>query len=135
MERGGVLPPVWRYRGYVSFEWNKIEAGFEEEEIFAHARAPYHRVDVLTSSQHARVVIAGVMVAEARRPSLLFETTLPTRYYSPREDVRMELLEPTPLMTRGPYKGLAAYWSVKIEDHFWGAFATAGESEAASKLG
>jgi len=105
-------------QGYVSFEWDKMEAWFEEaEEVFAHARDPYHRVDVLTSSRHVRVAIAGTTVAETRRPSLLFETTLPTRYYIPREDVRMDLLEPTPLTTRCPYKGLASYWSVKIGDH------------------
>jgi uncharacterized protein (DUF427 family) len=61
-----------------------------------------------------RVVIDDVVVAETRRPHLLFETTLPTRYYIPREDVRMELLEPTGLKTRCPYKGIASYWNVRV---------------------
>jgi uncharacterized protein (DUF427 family) len=103
---------------YVSFAWGKMDAWYEEEEeIFVHARDPYKRVDVLTSSRHVRVAIAGVTVAETRRPHLLFETSLPTRYYIPREDVHMDLLESTNLKTRCPYKGIASYWSVRAGEH------------------
>jgi uncharacterized protein (DUF427 family) len=42
---------------------------------------------------------------------LLFETGLPTRYYIPREDVRLDLFEPTDHSTGCPYKGTAEYWS------------------------
>jgi uncharacterized protein (DUF427 family) len=105
-------------KGYVSFKWHKMDAWYEEEEeVFVHARDPYKRVDVMPSSRHIRVVIGGQTVAETRRPHLLFETQLPTRYYIPREDVRMELLEPSDLKTRCPYKGLASYWSVTVGDH------------------
>lgn len=105
-------------QGYVSFDWDKMEAWFEEEEqVFVHARDPYHRVDVLTSSRHVCVVIAGAIVADTRQPSLLFETTLPPRYYIPQADVRLDLLEPSRLTTRCPYKGVARYWSVKIGEH------------------
>jgi uncharacterized protein (DUF427 family) len=85
--------------------------------VFVHARDPHKRVDVVASSRYVRVVIAGETVAETRRPYLLFETGLPTRYYIPREDVRMDLLEPAGLQTRCPYKGIASYWSVRIGDH------------------
>jgi uncharacterized protein (DUF427 family) len=99
---------------HVSFAWGKMDGWYEEEEeVFVHARDPHTRVDVLPSSRHVRVVIDGVVVAETRRPHLLFETTLPTRYYIPREDVRMELFEPTGLKTRCPYKGIASYWNVR----------------------
>ena len=105
-------------QGYVSFAWDKMDAWYEEEEeVFVHARDPHHRVDVLASSRHVQVVIAGETVAETRRPHLLFETFLPTRYYIPREDVRMDLLELTDLKTRCPFKGIASYWSVRIGDH------------------
>ena len=46
---------------------------------------------------------------------LLHETGLPTRFYLPREDVRMELLRPTSFHTTCPFKGEASYWSVDIE--------------------
>ncbi|HMR68001.1 MAG TPA: DUF427 domain-containing protein [Anaerolineae bacterium] len=107
-------------KGYISFKWHAMEAWYEEEkEIFEHARDPYARIDVIPSSRHVRVVIAGETVAETRRPFLLFETGLPTRYYLPREDVRLELLEPSALATRCPYKGVAAYWSVKLGDQLF----------------
>jgi uncharacterized protein (DUF427 family) len=105
-------------KGHITFEWNKMDAWYEEEEeVFVHARDPYKRVDVLASSRLVRVVIAGETVAETRRPFLLFETSLPTRYYIPREDVRMDLLDPSNLRTHCPYKGIASYWSVRIGDH------------------
>ena len=99
---------------HVSFAWGRMDGWYEEEEqVFVHARDPYKRVDVLPSSRHVQVVVDGVVVAESRRPHLLFETTLPTRYYIPSEDVRMELLEPTGFKTRCPYKGIASYWNLK----------------------
>src|SRR6266849_2125696 len=113
---------AWRYlqperpdlKDYVAFYWDKMDAWFEEDdEVFVHPRDPYHRVDVLNSSRHVQVSIGGELVAETRRPRLLFETTLPTRYYVPRLDVRMDLLEPTQTSSRCPYKGVASYWSVK----------------------
>jgi uncharacterized protein (DUF427 family) len=111
-------PELADLTGHVTFAWDKMDGWFEEdEEVFVHARDPHKRVDVLASSRHVRVVIAGQTVAETQRPCLLFETGLPTRYYIPREDVRMDLLEPTDLTTRCPYKGIASYWSVKLGDH------------------
>jgi uncharacterized protein (DUF427 family) len=118
---------VWSYldpiseradiKGYVAFYWNKMDAWFEEdEEVFVHPRDPYKRVDVLHSSRHVRVILGGETVADTHRPRLLFETGLPTRYYIPRLDVRMDLLERTERTTRCPYKGQAIYWSAKVGD-------------------
>ena len=117
----------WSYRSpdakhaplkdHIAFYWNKLDAWFEEDdEVFVHARDPYHRVDVLNSSRHVKVVVDGVVVAETHRPRLLFETGLPTRYYIPKTDVRMDLLEPTDSSTQCPYKGRAVYWSVRAGD-------------------
>jgi uncharacterized protein (DUF427 family) len=53
-----------------------------------------------------------VKIADTQRPTLLFETSLPTRYYIPKLDVRMDLLTPTDTVTGCAYKGFAAYWSV-----------------------
>jgi uncharacterized protein (DUF427 family) len=109
-------PGLAALAGHVSFAWGKMDGWFEEEEeVFVHARDPHKRVDVMPSSRHVRVVIGGETVAETRRPHLLFETTLPTRYYIPREDVRMELFQPTGLKTRCPYKGIASYWTARTE--------------------
>jgi uncharacterized protein (DUF427 family) len=122
LERGAWVyedPPetLRQLQGYVSFNWDRSTSWYEEDEqVFVHARDPHKRVDVLTSTRHVRVVIAGEVIAESRRPSLLFETSLPTRYYLPREDVRMDLLETTATTTRCPYKGKAVYWSARVAD-------------------
>jgi uncharacterized protein (DUF427 family) len=114
---GYPVPPADRLglRDHVAFEWPQMDAWFEEDdEVYVHARDPYKRVDVLHSSRHLRVVVAGEVVCDTRRPTLLFETGLPTRYYVPKTDVRMDLLEPTETETRCPYKGLASYYSMRI---------------------
>ena len=112
-----VPPEAPGLKGYVAFEWNKLDAWFEEDdEVFVHARDPYKRIDVCHGSRHVRVVIGGETVADTRRPRLLFETGLPTRYYIPKADVRMDLLEPSDTHTRCPYKGVASYYSVKVGD-------------------
>jgi uncharacterized protein (DUF427 family) len=103
--------------GHVAFDWPKMDAWFEEDdEVYVHARDPYKRIDVLHSSRHVRIVVAGETVADSRRPRLLFETRLPTRYYIPPADVRMDLLVPSAKETQCPYKGVASYYSVKVGD-------------------
>ncbi|MEU1199371.1 DUF427 domain-containing protein [Streptomyces sp. NPDC005813] len=103
--------------GHIAFEWSRrtgrgLDHWYEEdEEIFIHPRDPHKRVDALPSSRHVQVEIDGTLVADTRRPVLLFETGLPTRYYIPREDVRLELLTPTDHSSGCPYKGTAEYWS------------------------
>jgi uncharacterized protein (DUF427 family) len=110
---------------HLTFYWNEMDAWFEEDqEVFVHPRDPYTRVDTVNSSRHVEVKVDGVTVADTRRPVLLYETGLPTRYYIPKQDVRMDLLEPTDTHTRCPYKGIASYWSLsvgdrKIEDVVW----------------
>ncbi|MFF0816380.1 DUF427 domain-containing protein [Rhodococcus sp. NPDC003318] len=83
----------------------------EDEPVFGHPRDPFHRVDVRRGSRHVRLGLDGLVVAESRRPVLLFETTLPARYYLPRDDVRLPLIE-SGTRTRCPYKGEATYYSV-----------------------
>ncbi|RMF82546.1 MAG: DUF427 domain-containing protein [Chloroflexi bacterium] len=101
--------------GYIGFEWDAMDAWYEEDEqVFLHPRDPYHRVDTLRSSRHIRVEIDGVTIAETRNPILLFETGIPVRYYIPEEDVQMDLLTPTELNTHCPYKGDASYWTATV---------------------
>jgi len=59
---------------------------------------------VLQSSRQVKVVVDGIAVGDTKRPCLLFETGLPTRYYMPKHDVRMDLLEQTDRVTRYPYR-------------------------------
>ncbi len=105
---------------YVAFYWDRVDHWYEEdEEIFVHPRDPYKRVDAIASSRPVRVIVGGETVAETIRARFLFETRLPTRYYIPPEDVRMDLLVPSDKSTACPYKGRARYWSVKIGDQLF----------------
>ncbi|MGH7110373.1 MAG: DUF427 domain-containing protein [Stellaceae bacterium] len=102
---------------FVAFYWDRVDHWYEEDdEIFVHPRDPYKRVDVVNASRPVRVVLGGETVAETRRARFLFETRLPTRYYIPPEDVRMDLLAPSDKRTACPYKGRARYWSARIGD-------------------
>jgi uncharacterized protein (DUF427 family) len=118
---GGVepVPPPPEAPGlddHVSFEWDDLDAWFEEDErLIAHAIDPYHRVDVRRTSRHVVVSVNGHLLAESRRAAALFETGLPTRWYVPREDVVAELAR-SELHTECAYKGLASYWSVRAGD-------------------
>jgi len=106
--------------GTIRLDWNAMDAWFEEdEEVFTHPRDPYTRVDILPSSRHVRIEVAGVTVAESSRPTLLFETGLIKRVYLPKTHVRMDLLEPTTTVSHCPYKGDAEYWSVRLGDELY----------------
>jgi uncharacterized protein (DUF427 family) len=109
--------PIEELRDLIRFEWDAMDAWFEEdEEVFTHARNPYTRIDILPSSRHVRVEVDGTTVAESTSARLLFETGLPVRYYLPKTHVRMELLTPTDTVSHCPYKGQAEWWSVRIGD-------------------
>jgi uncharacterized protein (DUF427 family) len=119
---------AWRYldppagcpeiANLIAFHWSLMDAWFEEDdEVFVHARDPYHRVDVLDSSREVRVVIGGKIIAVTRRARFLFETGLPVRYYIPQEDVRTDLLQPSRTKTACAYKGpTSRYWQATTAD-------------------
>ena len=100
--------------GYVILDFTAFDGWLEEDELIAgHPRDPYHRVDVRQSARPVRVEVDGEVVAETTRARLLFETQLPTRFYPPREDVRVEL-RTSARRTYCPYKGRASYWSADV---------------------
>jgi uncharacterized protein (DUF427 family) len=71
-----------------------------------------HTITTTPATHHIEITLDGKKLAVSDRPVLLDETGLPTRYYLPREDVRMELLSPTDRHSTCPFKGQASYWSV-----------------------
>jgi uncharacterized protein (DUF427 family) len=132
--------PIDELRGTVRFQWDALEAWFEEDEqVYTHPRDPYTRVDILASSRRVRVLLDGLLLADSASPRLLFETGLPTRYYLPRTHVRMDLLERSPTVTHCPYKGRAETWSVRVgetlhEDLAWSYPAPLPESQKVAGL-
>ncbi|MEV4352517.1 DUF427 domain-containing protein [Actinoplanes sp. NPDC049596] len=101
--------------GLVRFEWEALDAWFEEdEEVLVHPRNPYTRVDAMRSNRRFRVELDGMVLADSASPVMLFETGLPTRYYLDRTAVNFAALERTDTMTPCPYKGRTSdYWSVR----------------------
>jgi uncharacterized protein (DUF427 family) len=103
--------------GHVRFEWDTIDWFEEDEQIIAHPRNPYVRVDALRSHRHVRVEADGIALAETHSPVLLFETGLPTRYYIDRTEVAFEHLEASNTQSVCPYKGITSgYWSARVGD-------------------
>lgn len=114
--RGYDESPIEELAGTFTLDWKAMDHWFEEdEEVFVHPRDPYTRIDALRSSRHVRIDVDGVTVAESTRPTILFETGLPPRYYLPKTDVRMDLLFPSDSTTECPYKGTAEYWNLEVD--------------------
>ena len=109
--------PIVELRDHVRFDWDALDAWFEEdEEVFTHPRSPYSRIDILPTSREVVVRRAGVELARSTRAHALFETGLPTRWYVPRVDVRMDLLTASETVTHCPYKGRASHFHGRVGD-------------------
>ena len=79
-----------------------------------------HRIETRPATATVRVAHDGIVLAESSRALELHEGRLPVRYYLPREDVRMDLLERTATTSHCPFKGDAAYYSAPgARDAFW----------------
>ena len=79
-----------------------------------------HRITTDPFKGHVRVERDGREIAASDRAVALDETGLPTRFYLPRDDVRMDLLTPTETTSHCPFKGDATYFSAHgAEDAFW----------------
>jgi len=102
--------------GTVRFDWDAMDAWFEEEEqVFVHPRSPYVRVDALRSARQIRIELDGAVLAASSSPIMVFETGLPTRYYLDRCAVDFSYLVPTDTVTACPYKGTtSSYWSAQV---------------------
>lgn len=99
---GRILLDFW------PFEWLE-----ENEAVMGHPHDPFKRIDVLDSDRHVVVSYGGQVLADTRRPMALYETHLPTRWYLPTEDVRLDLLADSDTRSVCAYKGQARYLSLR----------------------
>jgi uncharacterized protein (DUF427 family) len=103
--------------GHVTVPWEDMDEWLEEDEqVEVHPRDPYHRIDTFSTARHVVVTLDGVVLAGSRGARVLFETSLPARWYLPPDDVRLDLLEPSGTVTECAYKGTATHWSARIGD-------------------
>lgn len=109
-------PPDPEVDGHVVVPWDAVDAWFEEDErVLVHPRDPYHRIDTFSTSRRIDVRVGGVPLASSTRARALYETGLPVRWYLPRADVRLDLLERSGTVTECAYKGSARHWSVEVD--------------------
>ncbi|HET6630492.1 MAG TPA: DUF427 domain-containing protein [Woeseiaceae bacterium] len=81
-----------------------------------HRKWPDHKVDEQRLGERMRVEAAGRTVAESADVIRVREDGQPDRYYFPREDINMSLLERTDSSSECPFKGTAHYYSVDVAD-------------------
>jgi len=78
-----------------------------------YADRPDYRVDLLPRRNRVVVRHDGRVIAETLHPLLVDEQDHGLVIYLPRDDVRMDALEPTETVTYCPFKGQASHWRVR----------------------
>lgn len=86
-------------------------AGSGQESVWDYPRPP--RVEVVV--ERICVYFADRILAESVNAYRVIETASPPVYYLPANDVRMEYLEPSNHSSLCEWKGLARYWSVRVD--------------------
>lgn len=82
-----------------------------QESVWDYPRPP--RVE--PSPRRVRVIFNGQTIADSTRAYRVLETSHPPVYYIPRDDIRMEHLQPVPKQTYCEFKGAASYWTVTVD--------------------
>lgn len=80
-----------------------------------HRKWPEHRVIETAVSKRITAEIDGQRIADSTRTIRVDEDGYRSRYYFPRSDVRMDLLEHSASTTQCPFKGEAHYFSLHID--------------------
>ncbi|HTY71384.1 MAG TPA: DUF427 domain-containing protein [Actinomycetes bacterium] len=86
-------------------------AGNAPESVWDYPRPP----SVEPSARRARVLYAGVVVADTVHALRVLETSHPPTWYLPAADVRVDLLSPTGRQSFCEFKGFATYWSLRVD--------------------
>ncbi len=82
---GAPAEPEPEAPGYVQVPWDAVDAWYEEDEqVFAHPRNPYHRVDCVPTSRRMRVEIAGETFVDTTETIGVYETALEPLLYVER---------------------------------------------------
>src|SRR5262245_49309063 len=97
----------------VAFAWPAMDAFYEEDErIVGHAADSYHRIDIRQTSRNLVVHLGERVVADTKRPMVLYESGFAPRWYVPRGDVDESALTSVELETFCPYKGVCSYYDI-----------------------
>ena len=100
-------------KGRIAFAWPAMEAFYEEDErILGHAADSYHRIDIRQASRNLVVRHCDRVVADTRRPLVLYESGFAPRWYVPRADIDGSALRLVEHHTFCPYKGICSYYDI-----------------------
>lgn len=100
-------------RGRVAFAWPAIDAFYEEDErIVGHAADSYHWIDIRQSSRKLVVRHRDRIIADTKRPLVLYESGFAPRWYVLRADIDESALTPVEHQTFCPSKGLCTYYDI-----------------------
>jgi uncharacterized protein (DUF427 family) len=125
VQAGGKSTPrgAWRHidlpayaselQARVAFAWRAMDAFYEEDErILEHAADSYHRIDIRQTSRHLVVHHSDRLVADTKRPLVLYESGFAPRWYVPRADIDESALTAVDHQTFCPYKGVCSYYNI-----------------------
>jgi uncharacterized protein (DUF427 family) len=100
-------------RARVAFAWPAMDAFYEEDErIMGHAADGYHRIDIRQTSRSLVVRQRDRVIADTKRPVVLYESGFAPRWYVARADIHESALSPAEGETFCPYKGLCSYYDI-----------------------
>lgn len=79
-----------------------------------HQKWPDHRVEERRINQRMQVEVNGEVIADSTDVIVVDEDDQPMRYYFPRSDVKMDLLERSNTKSQCPFKGEASYFTLRV---------------------
>jgi adenylate cyclase len=74
-----------------------------------------YRVVLSPVGKRLQAVVRGQIIADSAEALVMHETRLPSVFYFPRHDVRMDLLTRTSRRSHCPFKGDASYWTLNVD--------------------
>ena len=90
-----------------------MDAFYEEDErIVGHAADSYHRIDIRRTSRSLVVRHRDRVIADTKRPVVLYESGFGPRWYVARANVDESALTAVEHQTFCPYKGLCSYYNI-----------------------
>ena len=107
--------PVYasEFQERIAFAWTAMDAFYEEDErILGHAADSYHRIDIRQTSRSLVVRHRDRIVADTKRPLVLYESGFAPRWYLTREDIDGSALVLVEQKTFCPYKGMCSYYDI-----------------------
>src|SRR5262245_45639451 len=100
-------------RERIAFAWRAMGAFYEEDErILGHAADSYHRIDIHQSSRNTVVRHQDRVVADIKRPIVLYESGFAQRWYVPRADIDESALTFVEHQSFCPHKGVCSYYDI-----------------------